>query len=86
VSGFDDEEPIVPDGLQIRRLRRDRGWSRRFLVAEIARARFRESGRRETITPNLLEGIEETNEPIPYSTLCLVATGLDRNPVDLILG
>ncbi len=84
-SGFDDEAPIVPDGMQIRRLRRALGWSRRKLVQHIAEASFRESGKRETITSNLLEGIEETNEPIAYSTLCLVATGLDRNPVELVL-
>ncbi len=82
---FDDEQPVVPDGLQIRGLRRARGWSRRALVAAISDASFRESGRRETIAPNLLEGIEEMNEPVPYSVLCLIATGLDRNPVELVL-
>lgn len=82
---FDDEQPVVPDGLQIRGLRRARGWSRRVLVRAISDATFRESGLRQTITPNLLEGIEETNEPVPYSVLCLIATGLDRNPVELVL-
>lgn len=85
MSRFDDEQPIVPDGLQIRRLRRARGWSRQVLVREIGEATRRETGLRETITPKLLEGIEEKNESIPYSTLCLVATGLDRNPIELIL-
>ena len=45
----------------------------------------RERGLRETISINLLAGIEETNEPVPYATLCLVANGLDRNPVELLL-
>lgn len=84
-GGFDDEAPVVPDGMQIRRLRRARGWSRRTMVRHIAEASIRESGRRQTITSNLLEGIEEVNEPVAYSTLCLVATGLDRNPVELVL-
>ena len=85
MSGFDDEQPIVPDGLQIRRLRRARGWSRKVFVRKIAEATRRETGLRKTITPNLLEGIEGKNESIRYSTLCLVASGLDRNPVELIL-
>jgi len=85
MSHFEDQSPVVPDGVQIRRRRRRRGWSRRALVAEIAAAMERASGVRETITVNLLEGIEEVNEPVPYSTLCLVASGLDLNPVELIL-
>ena len=85
MPGFDDETPVVPDGQQIRGLRRARGWSRRALRQQIALASVRESGKRETVTPNLLEGIEEANEPIPYSTLCLVASGLDENPIDLIV-
>ena len=83
---FDDEKPVIPDGLQIRGLRHARGWSRRALVAAISEATFRESGRRETISRNVLEGVEETNEPVPYSVLCMIATGLDRNPVELLLG
>ncbi len=82
---FDDASPITPDGVGIRRRRRRRGWSRRTFVAEIAEASFRESGLRETISPHLLEGIEETNERVPYGTLCRIAAGLDCNPVELLL-
>lgn len=85
MSGFDDDTPVVPDGMQIRGLRREQGWSRRVLVAQIAEASFRATGLRETISVNQLGGIEEVNEPIPYATLCLVAAGLDRNPVELLL-
>ncbi len=81
---YDDRRPIQPDGLAIRRLRRDRGWSRRDLLEAIAEAALRETGMRETISPNLLEGVEEGNEAIPYSTLCRIASGLDCEPVDLL--
>ena len=56
---YEDGRPIRPDGLAIRRLRRDRGWSRRELLEAIAEATQRATGIRETISPNLLEGIEE---------------------------
>jgi transcriptional regulator with XRE-family HTH domain len=81
---YDDERPIRPDGLAIRRLRRNRGWSRRDLLEAIAEAARRETGIRETISPNLLEGVEEGNEAIPYSTLCRIASGLDCEPVELL--
>jgi transcriptional regulator with XRE-family HTH domain len=85
VSGeYDDLRPVHPDGLAIRRLRRERGWSRRDLLEAIAEAALRETGIRETISPNLLEGIEEANESIPYSTLCRIASGLDCEPIDLL--
>ena len=83
-SEYDDGGPIRPDGLAIRRLRRDRGWSRRELLEAIAEATLRETGIRETISPNLLEGIEEGDEPIPYSTLCRIASGLECEPVELV--
>ena len=82
---YEDGRPLRPDGLAIRRLRRDRGWSRRDLLEAIAEATLRETGVRETISSNLLEGIEEGDEPIPYSTLCRIASGLDCNPVELLL-
>jgi transcriptional regulator with XRE-family HTH domain len=82
---YDDRRPIRPDGLAIRRLRRDRGWSRRDLLEAIAQAALRETGVRETISPKLLEGIEEGNEAIPYSTLCRIASGLDCEPVELLV-
>ena len=75
---------MVPNGGEIRRMRRDRGWSRRAFVNAIARASLRESGLPSTITVNLLEHIEESNEPVPYTTLCLVASGLDCNPVEIL--
>ena len=81
---YEDKRPIRPDGLAIRRLRRDRGWSRRDLLAAIAEATLCETGIRETISTNLLEGIEEGNEPVPYSTLCRIASGLDCEPVELV--
>ncbi len=81
---FESERPVRPDGLAIRRLRRDRGWSRRDLLEAIAEASLRETGMRETISPNLLEGIEEKNEAIPYATLCRIASGLDCEPVELL--
>ena len=81
---YDDRRPIRPDGLAIRRLRRDRGWSRRKLLEAIAEATLRETGVRETISPNLLEAVEEQGEAIPYSTLCRIASGLDCEPVQLV--
>jgi transcriptional regulator with XRE-family HTH domain len=81
---YDDERPIRPDGLAIRRMRRDRGWSRRNLLEAIAEATQRATGIRQTISPNLLEGIEEGIDTIPYSTLCRIASGLDCEPVELL--
>lgn len=84
MGGFDDDQTITPDGTAIRRMRRRRGLSRRAFVRVVADAAFRESGLRETISINLLEGIEEANEPVPYAVLCRVASGLDADPVILV--
>lgn len=81
---FDEHDAVTPAGTEIRRRRRARGWSRRDLVDAIADASFRASGRRDTISPNQLEGMEETCERVPYATLCRVAAGLDCDPVDLV--
>ena len=54
------------------------------MIDEIQRVRFGATGLSETITPNLLSGIEERNEPIPYSTLCLVSDAFDCDPIDLV--
>ena len=81
---FDDDE-VRPDGLSVRRLRHERGWSPRRLVDAISSASFASTGVRRTITPNLLTGIEERNEPIPYEILCLVSDGFDCDPIDLLL-
>lgn len=78
------EEPVEPNGLEVRRRRHERGWSPRALVAAIGEASLRANGLRTTITPNLLSGIEEHNEPIPYDTLCLLADGFDCEPVELL--
>jgi transcriptional regulator with XRE-family HTH domain len=67
----------------VRRLRHEHGWSPRDLVDAIGCASERATGVRETITPNLLRGIEEKSEKIPYATLCLVADGLDCDPSDI---
>ncbi len=84
MRSFDDNEPVLPDGVAIRRLRRGRGWSRRDFVRAIAEASVRASGRRETISVNQLEGIEEGNERVDYDVLCRVAAGLNADPVDLL--
>jgi hypothetical protein len=65
-------------------MRHELGWPARDLISAIAEASIRASGLRETITPEQLAGIEERNEPIAYDTLCLVAAGLDCDPVDIL--
>ncbi len=80
----DDRRRVVPDGLTIRRRRRRRGWSRRDLVAAIARASESATGRPDTIPPSLLQGVEEENEPVAYAVLCLIAAGLDCTPVEIL--
>lgn len=81
----DARRPVAPDGLAIRRRRHERGWGPRDLIRAIGDASTRATGLRETISPNLLAGIEEHGEKIPYSTLCLVAGGLDCDPIDILL-
>ena len=73
-----------PDGLTIRRLRRGLGLSRAGLSAHIERRSFEATGRAETVSRNLLQHVEERGERIPYATLCLIALGLDCNPVELL--
>jgi len=80
----DNTRRVAPDGLAIRRRRHERGWGPRDLIRAIGDASTRSSGVRETITPNLLAGIEEQGEAIPYTTLCLLAGGLDCDPVDIL--
>lgn len=81
---FDETDPVRPDGLSVRRLRHDRGWSTRNLVDAIANACERATGIRETVTPNLLKAVEEHSRLIPYATLCLVADGLGCDPTDIL--
>ena len=81
----DEVEWVEPDGLSIRRLRHLNKWSPREFTLEISRAHRIASGLDETISPNLLQHIEEQNERIPYETLCMIARGLDCDPADLLL-
>ncbi len=80
----DDDTLVTPDGLTVRRRRHERSLSPRDLVEAIADAQERETGLRDTIKPSLLAGIEERRERIPWSTLRLVASGLDCDPIDLL--
>ena len=84
MNSFDDEAVVVPDGGRVRLLRHRRGWSRRALVNAVARASERESGLPTTVTLNQLDRIEETNEPVPFATVRLLAGGLDCEPVELV--
>ena len=81
---YDDEQPVVPDGMAIRRLRRERGWSRRELLREVRAADERATGTRGPLSLNELEGIEEVNEAVPYAVVCRIAAGLDADPIDLV--
>jgi transcriptional regulator with XRE-family HTH domain len=78
------QEWVNPDGLSIRRFRHARKWSPREFVTAIGRAHHIATGLTETISPNLLQHIEEKNERIPYKTLCMIARGLDCDPTDLL--
>jgi transcriptional regulator with XRE-family HTH domain len=85
ITRLDDEATLVmPDGLSVRRRRHDQSWSPRDLVTAIGDACERATGLRESISPQLLSGIEERNERISYSTLRLLAGGLDCDPVDIL--
>jgi len=79
-----DREDVRPDGQNVRRLRRERGWSPRHLVDAIAEANHRATGLPSTITPNELMGIEERDERVPYETLCLVSAALGCDPIELL--
>jgi hypothetical protein len=85
VATFDDDAPVVPDGLTIRRRRRRMGCSRRDFVAHLRLRSEAVTGLPETIPRSLLQGIEDENEQVPYGTLCLIASGLDCNPVEILL-
>lgn len=84
MGAFDDDAAVRPDGLTIRRRRRQRGWSRGELSAAIERRSREATGRGETVTRNVLQGVEEVNERIPYATLCLIALALDCNPIEIL--
>lgn len=80
----DDDRFIRPNGLTVRRLRHEAGLSQRQLAGAIGDASVIAEGRRLSITPSLLSGIEEQNEKIPYSTLRIIARGLDCDVVDIL--
>ncbi len=84
-TGFDNEHLVTPDGLSVRRFRRELGWSRKDLSRSISIASLRANGIEASLTPNQISGIEENSEPIKYSDLCLVASGLNCNPIELLL-
>jgi hypothetical protein len=81
----DDARLVRPDGLAIRGLRHERGWSPRDLAAAISEAEHTATGRAARIPPRVLLAVEERNAPVPYATLCLIAAGLDCNPVEILL-
>ena len=77
------DEPIQPDGQQVRRRRHERAWSPRDLIRAIGDASERASGLRQSISPNLLQGIEERDEIVPARTLEWLASGLGCDPIDI---
>lgn len=80
----DPFETVRPDGGEVRRRRHENGWPPAELITAIGKARRAATGLVETISPILLQGIEERDETIPYETLCLVADGLGCDPVDIL--
>ena len=81
----EDERLIRPDGIAIRGLRHTRGWSLRDLSAAIAEAQVTATGMSVRLAPRLLSSVEERNALISYATLCCIGSGLDCNPVELLL-
>jgi len=81
----EDLRQVRPDGLAIRGLRHERGWSPRDLAAAITTAECRATGRPATIAPRVLLAVEERNAAVSYATLCLIAAGLDCNPIEILL-
>ena len=81
---YDDDTEVRPDGLTVRRMRHERAWSPRKLIDAIGERRRESTGVATSISPNLLAGIEERDETVPYSTLCLVAGAFDCDPIDLV--
>jgi hypothetical protein len=84
VAAFEDDALVRPDGLGIRRRRRALGLSRADLVALIERRSREATGRAESVSRNLLRGIEEENERVPYRALVLISLALGCNPVELL--
>ena len=83
---FDDDSPVLPDGNAIRRLRHERGWPPKRLIDAVKAAQVTSTGSfAKKIAPDLLAGIEERNERVPYDTVCLIASAFDCEPVELVL-
>jgi len=55
------------------------------LIEAVKAAQVTSTGRFAKIAPDLLAGIEERNERIPYDTVCLIASAFDCEPVELVL-
>ena len=81
----EDERLVRPDGLAIRGLRHTRGWSLRDLSAAISEAHESATGLPVRLAPRLLSSVEERNALISYATLCWIGSGLDCNPVEILL-
>lgn len=81
----EDERLVRPDGIAIRGLRHLRGWSLRDLSAAISAAQESATGLPVRLAPRLLSSVEERNAPISYATLCWIGSGLDCNPVEILL-
>jgi hypothetical protein len=81
----EDDRLVRPDGLAIRGLRHTRGWSLRDLSAAISEAHESATGLPVRLAPRLLSSVEERNALISYATLCCIGSGLDCNPVELLL-
>ena len=82
---LDFESPVAPNGNAIRRLRHERGWAPGHLITAIGEASARATGVPTSLSPTHLTGIEERNERVPYELLCWIASGLNCDPVDIVL-
>ena len=65
-------------------MRRGLGLSRAGLSERIERRSVESTGRVETVTRNVLQHVEEAGVRVPYATVCLIALGLDCNPMELL--
>ena len=81
----DDARRVRPDGLAIRGLRHQRGWSPRDLAEAITEANRAATGLPLRIAPRVLGSVEERNAVVSYETLCAIAAGLDCNPMEIVL-
>lgn len=60
------------------------GVSRRDFVSLVEARAAEATGVPAGLSRSLLQGVEERCERVPYGTLCLIALGLDCNPVELL--